>query len=101
MKDNIKDCAKLWNKVGYLDSIYDIISIDNSDGNIEGFTVGTYDNARLGKFNSKMLGVVDNSKLGGECGCKETAPLGVPELSDEGITEGVIICTNLGNYEQS
>ena len=97
MKDNIKDCAKLWNKVGYLDSIYDIISIDNYDGNIEGFTVGTYDNARLEKFNSKMLGVVDNSKLGGECGCKETAPLGVPEWANEVIPEGDIIWTDLDN----
>ena len=46
-------------------SFIDGIRVDNYDVNIEGFSVLTSDDAKLGKFDSKMLGVSDTSKLGG------------------------------------
>ena len=99
LKGNIEDSDKLWNTVYFIDFISDFISVDNSDVNTEAFSVVTFDDAKLGKFYSKMLGVSDTSKLGGECACKETASLGVPEWSDEDIPEGGILCTDLGNDE--
>ena len=38
-KDNIKDGDKLWTAVGFIDSIFDGINEDNSDGNSEGFPI--------------------------------------------------------------
>ena len=70
MKDNIKYGDKLWNTVGSLDSISDCIRVDNSDGNTEGFQVGTYDDVTLDKFDSNMIGVADSYKLGIESSCK-------------------------------
>ena len=99
MKDNIKYSDKIWYTVGSIDYIYGGISVDNYDGNAEGFPVGTSDDATLGEFDSNILGVSDASKLGGECGCKGTELLGITEWADEGIPEGGIICTDLGNNE--
>ena len=65
MKDNIRDSDKLWNTLGVVDFISNGIRVDNYDVNIEGFSVLTSDDAKLGKFDSKMLGVSDNSKMGG------------------------------------
>ena len=65
LKDNIEGSDKLWNTVGLIDFISDVLRVDNYDVNIEGFSVLTSDDAKLGKFDSKMLGVSDNSKLAG------------------------------------
>ena len=99
MKDNIKYGDKLLKAVGSIDSISDGIRVDKSDKNIEGFAVGTSDDATLGLFDSNILGVADSSKLGGERGCKETASLVVPDWYDVGIPEGDIFCNYLGNDE--
>ena len=63
MKHNINDCDKIWKIVDYIDSISDGISVDNSEGNSEGFTVGTYYDATLGLIDSTVLGVADSSKF--------------------------------------
>ena len=99
MKDKIKESDKLWYTVGSIDSVSFGISVDNYDVNTEGFPVETSDDATLGEFDSNNLGVSDISKLGGECGCKETTLLDVHEWADEGIHEGGIICTDLVNDE--
>ena len=52
--------------MGSLDYKYDDISVDNADGNREDFSVGTSNDAKLGKFESNMLGVAESSRLGGE-----------------------------------
>ena len=81
--------------MGYFGFIYYGISVDNYYGNREGY------NAKLGKFESKILGVDETSKLGVESGCKETISLGVPNWDNEGIPEGLNIWTDLGNDEES
>ena len=82
LEDDIKDGDKLWNKVGSLDLISNGIKGRHLLWNTEGFSVGKYDKATLEIFDIKILGVADHPKLGGECGCKETKSLGVPEWSD-------------------
>ena len=65
MKDNIEDGDKIWNTVGVVDFISYGIRVDTYDVNTEVFSVVTSEDAKLGKFDSKMFGVSDTSKLGG------------------------------------
>ena len=59
--------------MGFINSFFDGINEDNSDGNSEGFPVPTADDVSLGLFESPMLGLADSSKIGEELGCKEGA----------------------------
>ena len=54
--------------MGSPDSIFDGINEDNSDGNTEGFPVGTADDVSLGLFETSMLGLADSPKIGCELG---------------------------------
>ena len=48
MNDGSKEGDKLWATVGSPEKKYDGIKKDKNDGKIEGFQVGTYDDAKLG-----------------------------------------------------
>ena len=50
--------------MGFPDSIYDRIRVDNSDGKYERFLVGTSDGTTFGLIENTMIGVADSSKLG-------------------------------------
>ena len=56
-------------------------------GNIEGFPVGKSDSELLGLLYSKMLGVSEYTKVGGELDYKEGTSIGVYAWSVESITE--------------
>ena len=49
--------------MGFPDSIYDRIRVDNSDGKYERFTVVTYSSATLVLIDNTMIGVADSSEL--------------------------------------
>ena len=63
LKDSIKDGEKPWTTVGYIEQKCDVIKEDNFDGNLEGFPVGTFDDATFGLSDSTMLGVADSFKV--------------------------------------
>ena len=62
--------------MGFIDSFFDGINEDNSDGNSEGFPVPTADDVSLGFFEMSMLGLADSSKLGEELRFREDVWLG-------------------------
>ena len=64
MKNKIIDGDMLWTVNDYPDSISDGIMLEKSDGNYEGFTVGTSDGETPGLNDNTMIGVADSSKLG-------------------------------------
>ena len=64
MKDNIKNGDKLCNTVGVIDFISYGIRVYNYDVSTEDFSVVTSYDAKLGRFERKMLGVSDTFKLG-------------------------------------
>ena len=66
MKDKLFDSDVLWISNGSPDSISDGTSLENSDGNSEGFTVGAYDCEKPGLIDNTILGVANSSKLGKE-----------------------------------
>ena len=84
-KDNIKDGDKLWTAVGFPDSMFDDINEDNSDGESEGFPVGTYNDATIGSIGNTVRGVADSSKILKELGSKKGAFFGVSEWGVEVI----------------
>ena len=59
--------------MGFIDSIFDGINEDNSDGKSEGFTVPTADDVSLGLFEISKNGLSDSPKIGEELGCKRGA----------------------------
>ena len=63
MKYNIIDVDILLHTEGYIDSIFDGIKVDNSDGNSEGIPVGTSNDATLSLIDSTVRGVADYFKF--------------------------------------
>ena len=64
LKDNIKDCDKLWTQVVSPEFIYFGFTVDNYDGNSEEFSVGLIKGVSLGIFEITMLRLADSSKIG-------------------------------------
>ena len=84
---NIKDGDKPWTAVIYIERKCDGMKEEFFYGNIEGFLVGKSDSELLGLLYSKMLGVSEYTKVGGELDYKEGTSIGVYAWSVESITE--------------
>ena len=78
-KYNIREGGKLWNIVAYPESISGGIRVNILNWNYYRILLGISDDATLGLYDNKMLGVADSSKLEYELGFKEGVSLAVSD----------------------